>query len=86
MTTGWGGAYGNQIVIKHDNGQYTQYAHLSTIDVRPGQQVDTDQRIGASGSNGNSSGPHLHFEVRTSPVYGSGIDPVKAMGEHGVKF
>lgn len=86
VTTGWGGSYGNRIVIEHENGQYTQYAHLSKIDVRPGQQVDTEQTIGKSGSTGNSSGPHLHFEVRTTSNYGSGIDPVKAMAEHGVKF
>ena len=86
VTAGWGGAYGNNIVIKHPNGQYTQYAHLSKLDVKPGQSVSTDEKIGDSGSTGNSSGPHLHFEVRTTPEYGSGIDPVKAMSKHGVKF
>ncbi|MGW2279110.1 M23 family metallopeptidase [Streptomyces sp. NPDC001770] len=73
---GDGPAYGNAIVIKHANGKFTQYAHLSKIDVRIGQTVKTGQEIGLSGNTGNSSGPHLHFEVRTTANYGSAINPV----------
>ncbi|WP_129839115.1 M23 family metallopeptidase [Streptomyces sp. RFCAC02] len=73
---GDGPAYGNAIVIKHTDGLYTQYAHLSEIDVTVGQQVSTGDMIGLSGNTGNSSGPHLHFEVRTTPDYGSAVDPV----------
>ncbi|NLU75430.1 M23 family metallopeptidase [Streptomyces sp. HNM0575] len=82
---GDGSSYGNAIVIKHSNGTYSQYAHLSKLNVQPGQKVDTGQKIGLSGSTGNSSGPHLHFEIRTTPDYGSGKEPVQIMRSHGVK-
>lgn len=79
-----GPAYGNAIVIKHGNGTYSQYAHLSRIDVRIGQVVTTGQHIALSGNTGNSSGPHLHFEIRTTPNYGSAIDPVAFLHAKGV--
>jgi len=82
---GDGSAYGNAIVIKHANGLYSQYAHLSEIDVKVGQTVSTGQRIGLSGSTGNSTGPHLHFEIRTTPNYGSAVDPVAFLRGKGVK-
>ncbi|MHB9852683.1 M23 family metallopeptidase [Streptomyces krungchingensis] len=81
---GDGPAYGNAIVIKHGNGTYSQYAHLSRIDVRIGQVVGTGQHIALSGNTGNSSGPHLHFEIRTTPNYGSAIDPVAFLRAQGV--
>ncbi|MEU1374891.1 peptidoglycan DD-metalloendopeptidase family protein [Streptomyces triculaminicus] len=80
---GDGPAYGNAIVIKHDDNTYSQYAHLSQVKVSVGQTVTTGQVIGLSGSTGNSSGPHLHFEIRTTPNYGSGIEPVGFMKAHG---
>jgi murein DD-endopeptidase MepM/ murein hydrolase activator NlpD len=82
---GDGPAYGNAIVIKHGNGLYTQYAHLSRVDVKVGQVVTTGQHIGLSGNTGNSTGPHLHFEVRTTPNYGSAVNPVTFLRAHGVK-
>ncbi|SDK41764.1 M23 family metallopeptidase [Streptomyces indicus] len=81
---GDGPAYGNAIVIKHDNGKYSQYAHLSKIQVRVGQKVNTGQQIALSGNTGNSSGPHLHFEIRTTPNYGSAINPVAYLRSLGV--
>ncbi|MFI7498870.1 M23 family metallopeptidase [Streptomyces sp. NPDC049687] len=81
---GDGPAYGNAIVIKHGNGTYSQYAHLSRIDVKVGQIVKTGQRIALSGSTGNSSGPHLHFEIRTTANYGSAIDPVAFLRAKGL--
>ncbi|MET9773330.1 M23 family metallopeptidase [Streptomyces sp. NPDC006367] len=81
---GDGPAYGNAIVIKHGNGTYSQYAHLSRIDVKIGQIVKTGQHIAKSGNTGNSSGPHLHFEIRTTPNYGSAVDPVAFLRAHGV--
>ncbi|MFR9795238.1 M23 family metallopeptidase [Streptomyces sp. MS06] len=82
---GDGPAYGNAIVIKHSNGVYSQYAHLSRIDVKVGQVVTTGQHIARSGNTGNSSGPHLHFEIRTTPNYGSAVDPVAFLHRKGVK-
>ena len=81
---GDGPAYGNAIVIRHGNGTYSQYAHLSRIDVRIGQVVATGQHIARSGNTGNSSGPHLHFEIRTSANYGSAVDPVAFLRSKGV--
>ncbi|MGW0364956.1 M23 family metallopeptidase [Streptomyces sp. NPDC002990] len=83
---GDGPAYGNAIVIKHANNTYSQYAHLSRIQVKIGQKVATDQRIALSGNTGNSSGPHLHFEIRTTPNYGSSINPVAFLRKAGVSL
>jgi murein DD-endopeptidase MepM/ murein hydrolase activator NlpD len=65
---GWKGGFGNFVEISHGNGLVTRYGHLSAIYVRAGQQVKTGQRIGAVGSTGSSTGPHLHFEVLTNGV------------------
>ncbi|MFB7915128.1 M23 family metallopeptidase [Streptomyces sp. NPDC056061] len=82
---GDGPAYGNAVVIKHGNGTYSQYAHLSQIDVRIGQTVKTGDRIALSGNTGNSSGPHLHFEIRHTADYGSAVNPVSFLHQKGVK-
>jgi murein DD-endopeptidase MepM/ murein hydrolase activator NlpD len=84
VSAGWGGAYGYEIVIRHSDGRYSQYAHLSALTVRAGQQVSAGQRIARSGSTGNSTGPHLHFEIRTGPGYGSDIDPLAYLRARGV--
>ncbi|MEU7510639.1 transglycosylase family protein [Streptomyces sp. NPDC042898] len=86
VSAGWGGAYGYQVVLRHEDGRYSQYAHLSALTVREGQKVQGGQRIGRSGSTGNSSGPHLHFEVRTGPGYGSDIDPLAYLRARGVSI
>ncbi|MFE4411906.1 M23 family metallopeptidase [Streptomyces sp. NPDC056821] len=86
VETGWGGAYGNQVVIRMADGMYTQYGHLSSIGVSVGQQVVPGQQIGLSGATGNVTGPHLHFEARTSPDYGSDIDPVGYLRRHGLNI
>ena len=52
------------MVINHGYGQITRYAHMSSVTVSVGQYVQQGQVIGYSGSSGNSSGPHLHFEIR----------------------
>ncbi|MBL1085946.1 peptidoglycan DD-metalloendopeptidase family protein [Streptomyces actinomycinicus] len=84
VSAGWGGAYGNQVVIKLDDGYYAQYGHLSQLSVSAGQTVTAGQQIGLSGATGNVTGPHLHFEIRTTPDYGSDIDPVAYLRRHGV--
>jgi murein DD-endopeptidase MepM/ murein hydrolase activator NlpD len=84
VSAGWGGAYGNQVVIKLNDGYYAQYAHLSSLSVSAGQSVTAGQQIGLSGATGNVTGPHLHFEIRTTPDYGSDIDPVAYLRSHGV--
>ncbi|MEU9381706.1 peptidoglycan DD-metalloendopeptidase family protein [Streptomyces sp. NPDC048279] len=84
VTAGWGGAYGNQVVIRLADGYYAQYGHLSALSVSVGQTVTAGQQIGFSGATGNVTGPHLHFEIRTSPYYGSDIDPVGFLRLKGV--
>ncbi|WP_371600339.1 peptidoglycan DD-metalloendopeptidase family protein [Streptomyces sp. NBC_00564] len=84
VSAGWGGAYGNQVVIQHADGQYSQYAHMSSLSVSAGQTVTEGQQIGLSGATGNVTGPHLHFEIRTTPDYGSDVDPVAYLRAHGV--
>ncbi|WP_030750564.1 transglycosylase family protein [Streptomyces sp. NRRL S-31] len=86
VSAGWGGSYGYQVVLRHADGRYTQYAHLSAISVRAGQGVTAGQRIGRSGSTGNVTGPHLHFEVRTGPGFGSDIDPLAYLRAGGVRI
>ncbi|MFE4215450.1 peptidoglycan DD-metalloendopeptidase family protein [Streptomyces sp. NPDC056844] len=84
VSAGWAGAYGYEVVIRHADGRYSQYAHLSSLHVREGQQVGSGQRIARSGSTGNSTGPHLHFEIRTGPGYGSDVDPLAYLRAGGV--
>jgi murein DD-endopeptidase MepM/ murein hydrolase activator NlpD len=84
VSAGWGSAYGNQVVIQHADGKYSQYAHMSSLSVSAGQTVTEGQQIGLSGATGNVTGPHLHFEIRTTPDYGSDVDPVAYLRSHGV--
>ncbi|MFB6783998.1 peptidoglycan DD-metalloendopeptidase family protein [Streptomyces sp. NPDC056352] len=84
VTAGWGGAYGNQVVIKHADGHYSQYGHMSSLSVSAGQTVTAGQQVGLSGATGNATGPHLHFEIRTGPAYGSDIDPIAYLASHGI--
>ena len=70
---GWLGGYGNLVVVDHGDGLATAYAHASAILVGVGQQVSQGETLSLVGSTGNSSGPHLHFEVR---VNGVAVDPL----------
>ncbi len=63
-TGGWNGGYGNYVVIKHDNGTQTLYGHMNTVTVFAGQSIGQGDPIGTLGSSGNSTGPHIHFEIR----------------------
>ena len=72
ISSGWYGGYGNYILIDHGGGMATGYGHLSQMFVSAGQQIQKGQAIGAVGSTGASTGPHLHFEVR---INGKPVDP-----------
>lgn len=74
--TGVQGVYGKMIVIDHPGGRQTAYAHLSEIDVSKGSQVSRGQTIGKVGVTGNSTGPHLHFEVRQAK---KAINPIAVL-------
>lgn len=73
ITAGWRGNYGNFIEIQHNDGTISRYAHCSKIVVSVGQQVSVGQYIGNVGSTGNSTGPHLHLEIK---VNGSLVNPL----------
>ncbi|WP_314221010.1 M23 family metallopeptidase [Streptomyces zaehneri] len=76
--------YGHYILIRHAEHEYSLYAHLSRLEVERGTTVAAGQRIGLSGATGNVTGPHLHLEVRTEPVFGSDVDPVAYLASFGV--
>ncbi|MFE1249139.1 peptidoglycan DD-metalloendopeptidase family protein [Streptomyces sp. NPDC058735] len=79
-----GGAFGIEIVLEHPGGYYTQYAHLASVAVDQGELVTPGQWIGQSGTSGNSTGPHLHFETRVTPEMGSAVNPVSWLAARGV--
>jgi murein DD-endopeptidase MepM/ murein hydrolase activator NlpD len=77
VSAGWDpGGYGNLVVIAHRLGMTSWYAHLSSIDVRPGRCLVAGVRIGSVGSTGWSTGPHLHFELR---LRGAAVDPLSGL-------
>ncbi|GAU68675.1 peptidase M23 family protein [Streptomyces sp. NBRC 110611] len=80
------GDYGKAVTVRMNDGHYTLFAHLSRITVHPGQRVRARTRLGYSGSSGRSTGPHLHFEVRATRHYGSDIDPLTYLADHGVRL
>jgi LysM repeat protein len=67
VPAGWNGGYGKFVVLVHENGTETLYAHLSSVGVSRGQWVSRGARIGRMGNSGRSTGPHLHFEVHGAP-------------------
>ena len=71
------GSFGNTVVVRHREGVRTLYAHLARFDVDLLDRVSTGTRLGLVGSTGNSTGPHLHFEVR---LRGAAVDPLGALG------
>ncbi len=75
IQAGWNGGYGNCVMVNHGNGYTTLYGHMSSIAVSSGQSVSQGQVLGYVGSTGNSTGPHLHFEVRLSAT-GASTNPL----------
>jgi hypothetical protein len=74
VSSGWTGGYGRMVEVDHGNGLSTRYGHLSEINVRVGDLIKIGQVIGAVGSTGRSTGPHLHYETR---IDGEAVDPQK---------
>ncbi|MGV9450623.1 M23 family metallopeptidase [Streptomyces sp. NPDC003635] len=82
VRTQWNAAYGNMMIVTAMDGTETWYCHLSTYQVASGTTVKAGDAIAYSGNSGNSTGPHLHFEVR--PGGGSAIDPLAWLRSHGL--
>ena len=82
-TTDWAGAYGNRTIITLEDGTEIWYCHQSAFGAEVGDQVVGGQPIGFVGTTGNSTGPHLHLEVR--PGGGDAVDPFQALTVHGLQ-
>jgi murein DD-endopeptidase MepM/ murein hydrolase activator NlpD len=82
VRTQWNSAYGNMMIVTDKDGTETWYCHLSSYRVASGTTVKAGDPIAYAGNSGNSTGPHLHFEVR--PAGGSAIDPLSWLRSHGV--
>lgn len=74
--------YGRLVEIRHADGRFTRYGHLHRVDVKVGQQVEAAEPIAALGNAGRSTGPHLHFEVRTPA--GTPVDPMPWLEQRGI--
>jgi murein DD-endopeptidase MepM/ murein hydrolase activator NlpD len=81
-STDYAGAYGNRVIVALDDGTEIWYCHLTSFSVAPGESVTGGEQLGTVGSTGNSTGPHLHLEVR--PGAGDPVDPYAALVAHGV--
>lgn len=85
VSTGWDNGAGNYTVIRHDGGVASVYMHQSSFEVRSGW-VNAGQIIGYVGSTGNSSGPHLHFEIQPWGPWNGVTDPIQYLAERGVSL
>lgn len=83
IEAGWGGSYGNRVILDSKGGVQTVYAHASRLLVRPGAKVEPGARIGEVGTTGASTGCHLHFEVH---VKTKAVNPTTFMLRRGVKL
>lgn len=81
LSAGWEGGYGRCVRLLHSDGTVTVYAHMSATTVNRGEKVAAGERIGREGNTGQSTGPHLHFEVR---INGTPVNPVSWLRKRGV--
>jgi murein DD-endopeptidase MepM/ murein hydrolase activator NlpD len=81
-STEYAGSYGNRVIVALEDGTEIWYCHLTSFSVSPGESVTGGQQLGTVGSTGNSTGPHLHLEVR--PGAGDAVDPYAALVAHGL--
>jgi murein DD-endopeptidase MepM/ murein hydrolase activator NlpD len=86
QSTSWSDGGGNMTVISHGNNLFTVYMHQSSRNVGQGQRVNAGDVIGHAGATGDAQGPHLHFEVQPSGVWGDRVDPVPFMRARGINL
>ena len=85
LRAGAASGYGLAVYILHENGDVTVYGHMDEILVEPGQYVEAGETIALLGNRGQSTGPHLHFEVHQGGEDGTRVDPVAWLNERGVE-
>ncbi|MBW3640899.1 MAG: M23 family metallopeptidase [Actinobacteria bacterium] len=83
LFSGVEGGYGQSIRLLHPDGTVTLYGHLSSLLVNRGDKVDAGQQIGREGNTGQSTGPHLHFEVH---VNGAPVNPARWLAQRGISI
>jgi murein DD-endopeptidase MepM/ murein hydrolase activator NlpD len=84
LRAGSASGFGLAVYLLHDNGDVTVYGHMDKILVAPGQYVEAGETIALLGNRGQSTGPHLHFEVHEGGVDGARVDPIPWLRERGV--
>ncbi len=84
LEAGPAGGYGNVVYVQHENGDVTVYGHMEQVLVQPGQVVRAGDTIALMGNRGQSTGPHLHFEVIIGGLDGQKVDPIPWLQERGV--
>ena len=84
VRAGAASGFGLAVYILHENGDVTVYGHMDEILVEPGQYVEAGETIALLGNRGQSTGPHLHFEVHVGGMDGTKIDPVGWLRDHGI--
>ena len=85
LRAGSASGFGLAVYVLHENGDVTVYGHMDQILVEPGQYVEAGETIALLGNRGQSTGPHLHFEVHQGGMNGKRIDPVPWLAERGVE-
>lgn len=80
FTGDMGDGYGNHVEVLDERGNVHVYGHMGRIEVQEGDRVKVGDQLGLSGNTGNTSGPHLHYEVRKGTEYGQSYDPFKYLG------
>jgi murein DD-endopeptidase MepM/ murein hydrolase activator NlpD len=78
--------FGQAVAVQHGDGSITLYGHVNRMFVAAGQGVTTGQQIAEVGNLGQSTGPHLHFEVHTGGLYANRVNPVPWLAEHGISL
>ena len=86
LQAGPASGFGLAVAVQHGDGTITLYGHVNQFFVSPGQVVSAGQRIAEVGNRGQSTGPHLHFEVHTGGLYVNRTNPASWLAKHGIRL